>query len=184
MLRTAARHLRQPVPKPVAAGLGLAARVPSTLARIPMRLPMLALEAALGVRAAYETCAREGAALLAEDDAQDGAEWPDPASMEPAPIDSVSDATPAGHQRSRFDDQDARSEPDAPHPDRATAPGNADTLPLDGFEALTVPQVRARLARLSIPDLETLRAHEATHQNRPPMLTMLDNRIAKLRRAP
>lgn len=54
-----------------------------------------------------------------------------------------------------------------------TGPG---TLP--GYDALTIAQLRGRLRTLSLDQLQELLAWETTHQDRPPFLTMLANRIA------
>jgi hypothetical protein len=45
---------------------------------------------------------------------------------------------------------------------------------------VALPSLRGRLRSLSVADLRVLRAHEQTHGRRVPVLTMLDNRIAKL----
>jgi hypothetical protein len=53
-------------------------------------------------------------------------------------------------------------------------------LPLDDFDHQTVPQLRGRLRSLDLPQLVQLRDYEQAHGNRLPVLTLLDNRIAKL----
>jgi hypothetical protein len=55
-----------------------------------------------------------------------------------------------------------------------------DDLPLPNFDHLTVPQLRGRLRTLSVPELVQLRDYETAHGKRAPVLTLLDNRIAKL----
>ena len=52
--------------------------------------------------------------------------------------------------------------------------------PLDGFDQMTIGSLRGRLGSLSLTALETLRDYERSHTGRPQVLTMLDNRIAKV----
>ena len=53
-------------------------------------------------------------------------------------------------------------------------------LPLPDFDHQTVPQLRGRLRTLDLPELIQLRDYEQAHGRRLPVLTLLDNRIAKL----
>jgi hypothetical protein len=48
---------------------------------------------------------------------------------------------------------------------------------LPGYRELTIPQLRARLRKLSVDDLRVLLDWETNHGNRPPFVTMLTNRI-------
>jgi hypothetical protein len=57
--------------------------------------------------------------------------------------------------------------------------GHTD-LPLADFDHQTVPQLRGRLRTLGLPQLVQLRDYEQAHARRLPVLTLLDNRIAKL----
>ena len=52
--------------------------------------------------------------------------------------------------------------------------------PLEGFDEMTIGSLRGRLGSLSLPALEALRDYERTHTGRPQVLTMLENRIAKV----
>jgi hypothetical protein len=63
-------------------------------------------------------------------------------------------------------------------------PENPDELPVPGWDQLTVGSIRARLGRLGLDQLLTLRAYEQQHAARPVVVTMLDNRIAKVRPKP
>ena len=62
----------------------------------------------------------------------------------------------------------------------ADAPSH-DELPLADYDHLTLGSLRGRLRALSIEDLVTLRAYEAAHADRLAVVTMFDNRLAKLR---
>ena len=53
-------------------------------------------------------------------------------------------------------------------------------LPLADFDHQTVPQLRGRLRTLGLVELVQLRDYEQAHAARLPVLTLLDNRIAKL----
>jgi len=52
--------------------------------------------------------------------------------------------------------------------------------PLEGFDEMTIGSLRGRLGSLSADDLESLRQYERDHSARPQVLTMLENRIAKV----
>jgi hypothetical protein len=55
-----------------------------------------------------------------------------------------------------------------------------DELPVDDYDHLTLPALRARLTRIDLTGLVQLRDYEKAHANRLPVVTMLDNRIAKV----
>ena len=59
-------------------------------------------------------------------------------------------------------------------------PTSHDDLAIPDFDNITLGSLRARLRSLSLEDLGTLRRWEKAHANRMPVLTLLDNRIAKL----
>lgn len=52
---------------------------------------------------------------------------------------------------------------------------------LADYDRMTLPQLRARLRRLSLEQLEELLDYERTHGNRSGIVSMLTNRIAKVR---
>lgn len=64
----------------------------------------------------------------------------------------------------------------------ATPTGIVTTPPLTDYDNLTLPQVRGRLRRLSLTQLEELLAYEQDHGNRPAFVGMLTRRIANVRR--
>ncbi len=60
----------------------------------------------------------------------------------------------------------------------------ADTVPsapVPGWDELTLGSIRARLRRLSPDDLTALRSYEKAHGARPDVLSMLENRLVKVR---
>lgn len=59
-------------------------------------------------------------------------------------------------------------------------PSSAKDLPIADFDNVSIGSLRARLRSLSVEDLVTLREWEKAHANRLPVVTLLDNRIAKV----
>jgi len=59
-------------------------------------------------------------------------------------------------------------------------PESRNELPIPDFDNITLGSLRARLRNLSLEQLVTLREWEQAHAHRLPVLTTLDNRIAKL----
>jgi hypothetical protein len=55
-----------------------------------------------------------------------------------------------------------------------------DDLPLPDYDHMTLGSLRGRLRSLTVEDLVTVRAYEKAHADRLPVVTMLDNRIARL----
>jgi len=60
------------------------------------------------------------------------------------------------------------------------APAKADELPIPDFDNVSIGSLRARLRSLTVEDLVTLREWEKAHAHRLPVITLLDNRIAKV----
>ena len=59
-----------------------------------------------------------------------------------------------------------------------------DELPLPDYDHMTLGSLRGRLRSLDVDQLVALRSYEKAHADRLPVVTMLDNRIAKLASAP
>ena len=55
-----------------------------------------------------------------------------------------------------------------------------EDLPLEDYDHLTLGSLRGRLRSLDVDQLVRLRGYEKAHADRLPVVTMLDNRIAKL----
>ncbi len=55
-----------------------------------------------------------------------------------------------------------------------------EDLPLPDYDHLTLGSLRGRMRSLDVPQLVQIRDYEKAHANRLPIVTMLDNRIAKL----
>ena len=74
-------------------------------------------------------------------------------------------------------------EPEAPAAEDAV-PG-PDVLPdvLPDYASMTIPQLRGRLRHLHVEELRALLEWETAHENRPPFVTMLSNRITTVTEA-
>jgi hypothetical protein len=57
-------------------------------------------------------------------------------------------------------------------------------LPLDNYDNLTLPSIRARLRGLDVEQLRVLAAYERTHAERPEVLGMFERRIERLETGP
>jgi hypothetical protein len=55
-----------------------------------------------------------------------------------------------------------------------------DDLPLADYDHMTLGSLRGRLRSLDLAQLVQVRDYEKAHADRLPVVTMLDNRIAKL----
>ncbi|WIY05857.1 lipid droplet-associated protein [Amycolatopsis mongoliensis] len=73
-----------------------------------------------------------------------------------------------------------KSKTDTP---RTSAAGYDGPAGLTGYDQLTLPQLRARLRQLSIPQLETILEYERAHADRSSFTGMLSRRIANARKA-
>jgi hypothetical protein len=92
---------------------------------------------------------------------------------EPEPTaDTVVETAAATTADAAVGDTPEHTEPEASETSEASGP-NA----LPGYQELTIPQLRGRLRFLSADDLRALLEWETTHENRPPFVTMLSNRI-------
>lgn len=142
---------------PVRPNLAPVADVPEPRSEINGHIPSAAeLEAELGDPWAEEERA------LAEDHADGENDAPE---TKPKP------GTPA---------IDKKAKSDTP---RTSAGGYDGPAGLTGYDQLTLPQLRARLRQLSIPQLETILDYERAHADRSSFTGMLSRRIANARKA-
>ncbi len=65
-----------------------------------------------------------------------------------------------------------------------TADVTRDELPLADYDHMTLGSLRGRMRALSVEQLVDVRSYEKAHADRLPIVTMLDNRIAKLSATP
>jgi hypothetical protein len=90
-------------------------------------------------------------------------------SVDEEPVDIVTRAAVAA--------EEAAADDSLPQVERAE-------LPIEDFDHVTAGSLRGRLRRLELPELRTLRTYEQEHAHRLPILTLLENRIAKLEAGP
>jgi hypothetical protein len=74
----------------------------------------------------------------------------------------------------------ATAAPPVPAPAAAAGTGAGGGLPLEGYDGLTVPQLRARMRTLDPVQLRALVAHEQAHAGRDEVVAMFERRIAKV----
>jgi hypothetical protein len=76
---------------------------------------------------------------------------------------------------------DAGPGPQAPAAETVHEADTVPSAPVPGWDELTLGSIRARLRRLSADDLTALQSYEKAHGGRPDVLSMLENRLVKIR---
>src|SRR5450755_1997186 len=71
--------------------------------------------------------------------------------------------------------------PQAPAAEAVHEPDAVPSAPVPGWDELTLGSIRARLRRLSEDDLTALQSYEKAHGGRADVLSMLENRLVKVR---
>jgi hypothetical protein len=175
------------LPAPVAAALGLVPTVLDGVRRLPGKaatFPVLAVSSALTVmetaRREYDELALRGERFVEqwrgreEPPAAPDAEAP---KSEPTPVQEVSTPTRV----------DTAATPDVVETVEAVAAQveapevtSHDELPLPDYDHMTLGSLRGRLRSLTVEQLVQVRDYEKAHAHRLPVVTLLDNRIAKL----
>lgn len=97
-----------------------------------------------------------------------------PAAPSPAPQPIEQDR---GSELDEFDEADEKDVARELSPQA----GSATPPALPGFDEMSLPQLRGKLRALSLQQLEELLSYERSHQDRPPFVTMLSNRITTVR---
>lgn len=67
-----------------------------------------------------------------------------------------------------------------PEPEPEPAAETSGPVGLEEYEEWSLPQLRARFRNLSLEQLQALLVWETSHEDRPPFVTMLSNRIASV----
>ncbi|MBY8848275.1 lipid droplet-associated protein [Saccharothrix longispora] len=170
----------KPLPLPVrlAAGLAVTAveqarKLPQQLAGLPVTVVSEALQLSMRVQQTVTELAIKGDdALSVLRPVDDEPEW--------ATFDEDEPDDPAGdlHGPDDLDGPDDDGDPWAQE-ERALAAEPPAALP--DYDALTLPQLRAKLRSLTAEELEQLLAHERTHAARPEFTGMLTRRLANLK---
>ena len=76
---------------------------------------------------------------------------------------------------------DAGPRPQAPAAETVHEADTEPSAPVPGWDELTLGSIRARLRRLSADDLTALQSYEKAHGGRADVLSMLENRLVKIR---
>ena len=171
-----------PLPVRIAAGLAVTAveqarKLPEQLTGLPVTVVSQALQLSMRVQQRVTELAIKGDDALASlRPAEETPDWAtfdeDESDIAPSPVQpEVSDPW--------LDEERAVSEHEDTADEDEDAVGGPSALP--EYDELSVPQLRARLRRLTLDDLEQLLAYEREHAARPAYLGMLTRRIATVR---
>lgn len=198
-MRQARRMKPLPLPLRVAAGLAVttAERVrelPRQLAGLPVTLVSQVLQASMRVQQHVTELAIKGdTALSALRPVEDTPSWATfDEDLEPDLPPSRPNLAAVPEPRSEINGHVASLPEDDPwaEEERALAEDHEDgefdaaagPAGLANYDELTLPQLRARLRRLSIPQLEEILGYERDHENRSSFTGMLARRIANARK--
>jgi hypothetical protein len=193
------------IPAPLRAAAGLAAvavdearRLPTRLAGLPVVALGAALQASMRVQQRYaELIGRGDQVLSGMREHEEQPPWAHFDEDERAPNGKTAAYRPDADGWAFADEEiselaedaaaydeymPAGDPPPAPPAEPRAEPAIDAPLPLADYDRLSLPQLRARLARLSTDDLAALLAHERQYAARPPYLTMLENRLNRIRK--
>ena len=198
----------KPVPTPVAAAIGIVPAVVDAVRALPgkaVQLPVIAVSSALNTietaRKEYDDLAERGELFVTRLRGRSGPAVAAP--VHPAapsnglltPYDKLVDAgTHVAEPLDREADKGPSRVETAATPAvverveavaalvTATDPGTParDELPLADYDHMTLGSLRGRLRSLTVVELVQVRDYEKAHAHRLPVVTLLDNRIAKL----
>ncbi|HEY0494403.1 MAG TPA: lipid droplet-associated protein [Kutzneria sp.] len=173
-----------PLPVRIAAGLAVTAveqarKLPEQLTGLPVTVVSQALQLSMRVQQRVTELAIKGDDALASlRPVEETPDWATFDEEEDPPV-----ATQAPDIDPWLEEERAVSEhedsDDADTADDEIAAGGPASLP--EYDELSVPQLRARLRRLTLDDLDELLAYEREHAARPAYLGMLTRRIATVR---
>ncbi len=188
------------LPTPVVAALGVVPTLLDGVRRLPgkaVQLPILAVSSALtgldSARREYVVLAERGERLLSRmrGTSQNGLAHDPVAPTAVTPVDERPKGVPTPKAPSTATRVDSTRIDSAAAPDvvqtveqvSAVVGGPVlahEDLPLPDYDHLTLGSLRGRMRSLDLPQLVAVRAYEKAHADRLPIVTMLDNRIAKL----
>jgi hypothetical protein len=102
-----------------------------------------------------------------------------PAAVATAP--PAAQAQPFAHAESATQAEDAvRGEPAGQAGPGVRGEPSADAPPLAGYDALSLPSLRARLRGFDAPTLRALLAYETAHAHRDDVITLFERRLEKI----
>lgn len=182
-----------------------ARRLPGKAVTFPVLAVTSALTALETAKREYDELAGRGERLVARlrgtslDDVEDRLEDVLAGTPLATPYDKAEDAAEDLVEKvSDLLDRAARKKPSSHAPETAATPDVVavvetvselsdapavtvhDDLPLADYDHMTLGSLRGRLRSLTVPELVQVRDYEKAHAHRLPVVTLLDNRIAKL----
>ena len=172
-----------PLPVRIAAGLAVTAveqarKLPEQLTGLPVTVVSQALQLSMRVQQRVTELAIKGDDALASlRPVEETPEWATFDEDEEEPAGPVQDVDPWLAEERAVSEHEDTTDEDTTEDEVAT--GGPAALP--EYDELSVPQLRARLRRLTLDDLEQLQAYEREHAARPAYLGMLTRRIATVR---
>jgi hypothetical protein len=171
-----------PLPVRIAAGLAVTAveqarKLPEQLTGLPVTVVSQALQLSMRVQQRVTELAIKGDDALAS--LRPVEETPDWATFDEDESDTAPSPVQPEVSDPWLDEERAVSEHEDTADEDEDAVGGPAALP--EYDELSVPQLRARLRRLTLDDLEQLLAYEREHAARPAYLGMLTRRIATVR---
>ncbi|WP_027943005.1 lipid droplet-associated protein [Amycolatopsis taiwanensis] len=190
-----------PLPLRVAAGLAMtvvehARDLPKQLLGLPVTVLSQVLQCSMRVQQQLTELAIKGdEALSTFRPVEETPSWATfDEDLQPAPSDNGRRTEPVPDQRDPWEQEERALAEDHTEGEfdstAATADEVAESTPeavlapvgLANYDELTLPQLRARLRRFSLAELEELLAYERTHANRPSFVGMLTRRIGNVQR--
>lgn len=199
-----------PLPLRVAAGLAMTAveharDLPKQLLGLPVTLLSQVLQCSMRVQQQLTELAIKGDEALStfrpveeapswatfDEDlrpaASDNGHRTEPVPDQRDPWEQEERALAEDHTEGEFDSTTADAETDTETSTGEEVPENTpdavlEPVGLSNYDELTLPQLRARLRRFSLPELEELLAYERAHANRPSFVGMLTRRIGNVQR--
>lgn len=165
------------LPRPLLAAVGALTqvrRVPSAL----LTAPLVAITALDRARRSYDQLVLRGEQVISDRFGETEAAEVTTGTWAAAEADAVLDVV--SHVP---DPLDSPHHPHHPHAERGTAhlrPHQDPDEPLPDFDVMTLGALRGHLRSLSVEQLQELLDYERGHQARPPVLHLVEHRIATL----
>lgn len=161
--------MRGRLPRPLLVALGAATQVRRLPAAL-VQVPMLALTTYERARRTYDELALRGQAVVAgaagdSDDSDTPNPTAHPVAAHPTAPDPVGEAV--AHVVDPLD-----------HPHPPPRPKSGEPVP--GYDAMTLGALRGHLRTMTAEDLKRVLDYERAYLARPPMMTLVEHRIAKL----
>ena len=158
------------LPRPLLAAVGALTEV-RRLPAVLLTAPLTVLSAVDRARRSYEALVERGEQLV-EDRFGDTEAGPVSAAPEHVVTESEKVLDAVSHVPDPLD---------VPHAHHVEpAPVTEDDAPLPDFDVMTLGALRGHLRGLSVEQVQELLDHERTHRSRPPVVALLERRLATL----